>query len=264
MKYFYLASLLILLSSCGKDLPLGHIANQPCVALEAKYDTVVLLVMGQSNAANAGSELYASPCVNTFNFYQGEYYTLQDPLRGANGQGGSVWSRLGYKLIENNFANVVIVAPVAVGGTSIEQWIPGGNLSYLIDETISHLDNANLTVTHVLWHQGESNNVILYPNRTPEQNAMSYTANFSLLVNHLRNLGIQSPIFPAVATRCGALTPDVYLQQAQQALAADSLEIYNGPNTDFLGTGYRYDECHFNSVGLDVHALLWLDILLQH
>jgi len=264
MKYFYLAFILVLLSFCAKDLPLNQLANQPCITYHAKHDTIVLLVMGQSNAANAGSELFSSPCINTFNFYQGKYYPLKDPLLGANGNGGSVWSRLGYMLIENNFANVVIVAPVAVGGTTIEQWISGGDLNYLIGETIGHLNAANLTVTHVLWHQGESNNSILYPNSTPAQNAMTYASNFRLLVDHLRNLGIQSPIFPAVATRCADLTPDVYLQQAQQNLAVDSLGVFNGPNTDILGLEYRYDECHFNGEGLDVHAILWLNSLLQY
>lgn len=265
MKSSILGFILILFSSCAKDLPLPYAPEIiHCNTAEARYDTVVLLVMGQSNAANAGGELFFSTCSNTLNFYQGDFFPLHDPLQGANGEGGSVWSRLGAKLVETNFAEVVIVVPVAVGGSSIEQWIPGGNLNYLIQETIAHLHVANLKVSHVLWHQGESNNTMLNPSISPSQNALNYRTNFFLLTQQLRSLGIESPIFPAVATRCGGLLPDIHLQQAQQDLAVDSLDIFNGPNTDILGLEYRYDACHFNANGLDVHALLWLNILLQH
>lgn len=229
-----------------------------------KHDTLVILVMGQSNAANAGSVLFQSPCSNTKNFYQGAFYPLHDPLKGANGEGGSVWSRLGYKLLESNFADQVIIAPAAIGGTSIEQWIPGGNLNYLIDETLQELALAQLEIDYVLWHQGESNNTILNPSISPQQNALNYSANFLLLVDYLRSRGVASPIFLATATRCASLLIDPDLQAAQQNLASDSLGIFRGPNTDILGSFYRYDDCHFNAQGMDVHALLWLDVLLQH
>jgi hypothetical protein len=53
-------------------------------------------------------------------------------------------------------------------------------------------------------------------------------------MNHLRFLGVSAPIFPAAAM----LTVDQELRQAQQALANDSLNIFQGPNTDLLGLEY--------------------------
>ena len=248
---------LIQFTSCKTDAPLvegKHLCNTQTPA----HDTLVLLVMGQSNAANAGQILYASHCENTFNFFEDSLFPLSDPLKGSNGSGGSVWSRLGDKLIENNIAGTVIVAPCAVGGTRIEQWIPGGDLNHLIGETVLHLKNSGLKVTQVLWHQGESNHVLLSGGLSPEQNAANYTADFNILANYLRGIGVDAPVYPAMATRCMG-DPDPVLQEAQRNLANDSLGIYNGPNTDLLDNSYRFDKCHFNADGLNRHAEMWLE-----
>lgn len=262
----YLQLIFILLgvhacSSCKTDPP-TNILMHNCNTGPIVHDTIVLLVMGQSNAANSGDTKYSSHCQNTFNFYAGNLYPLNDPLKGSAGEGGSVWSRLADKLTEHNFAKTVIIAPCAVGGTRIEQWIPGGNLHYLLQETIHYLDSAGLKPTHVLWHQGESNHVAYSGGLTAEQNAVSYTSNFHTLVNYLRSKHIIAPVYPCVATLCAG-APDTVLQAAQQSLADDSLQIVNGPDTDILGSEYRYDNCHFNEAGLNRHAQMWMEILMQ-
>lgn len=124
-----------------------------CNPTGARFDTVVLLVMGQSNAANFGETKYTATCTQSLNFYNGNYYALSDPLFGAKGVGGSVWSRLGDMLVQNRFAKYVIIAPVAIGGTSIQTWAPGGANNHLITETIAALHAKGLKITHVLWHQ---------------------------------------------------------------------------------------------------------------
>lgn len=250
-----------LLSSCAVDAPI-YAGRHECNTSTPLNDTIVLLVMGQSNAANAGEVKYQSHCTNVFNFYAGNYYPLSDPLYGANGTGGSVWGRLADKLVERNFAGTVIVVPCAVGGTKIEQWIPGGNLNPMLEQTLQYIDSAGLKVTHVLWHQGESNHVLYSGGLSAEENAMVYTINFHTLVSYLRSRGIDAPIYPAVATYC-IREPDTVLQNAQRLLANDSLGIGSGPDTDQLGKEYRYDNCHFNEAGLDKHAELWREVLMH-
>lgn len=235
-----------------------------CYSGETKIDTAVLLVLGQSNAANFGKTLYTSYCPQTINFYQGNYYPLADPLKGANGSAGSVWSRLGDLLIQEGFAHVVIIAPAAIGGTTIQQWKPGGEFNHQITETITSLQSKGLTITHVLWHQGESNNTVLYPLVSAVENAQQYRTDFLELVAQLRSLGVDAPIFPAITTKCATITIDEELENIQRKLANDSLGIFNGPNTDLLGSEFRYDDCHFNDNGLHVHALIWASILLSH
>ncbi len=253
----------VVFASCKRD-PKIEWNTTLCESGVAKHDTVVLLVLGQSNAANAGEELYTSVCSQTQNFYNGAFYPLADPLKGSNGDGGSVWSRLGELLIQNNFAAHVIVAPAAVGGTTIEQWIDGGALNHLIVETIASLQSRNLKVTHVLWHQGESNNSYFNQQITPTQNAENYRANFLKLVAQIRALGVYAPIFPAMTSRCAQLTTDTALLRVQRELANDSLGIFNGPNTDIMGNEYRFDQCHFNGLGLKTHALLWAESINGH
>lgn len=262
MKHLLLlVALVVLIASCKTDAPL--IANSEkwaCNTSATLNDTVVLLVMGQSNAANAGNKLYRSHCHYTFNFYEEVLHKLTDPLKGSNGSGGSVWSRLADKMMEQNFASTVIVAPCAIGGTKIEQWIPGGEYNHLISETVAHLSNSKLKITHVLWHQGESNHVLLSGGLDAQQNAANYTADFYTLVNYLRSIGVTAPVYNAMATRCVG-EPDYVLQQAQRNLASDSLKIYNGPNTDMLGNEFRYDKCHFNEHGMNLHAEMWLEAI---
>ena len=259
----FVCLLVLSFSSCTKD-PKIITTDSSCNSASPKHDTVVLLVLGQSNAANAGSEKYTSPCAQTQNFYNGQLVPLSDPLLGSNGDGGSVWSRLGQQLIENNFAGHVIVAPAAVGGTRIEQWIQGGDLHHLIVETVASLRSKNLKVTHVLWHQGESNHTALNALLTPTQNAKLYQQNFLLLVQQLRALGVDAPVFPAMTSRCGATPSDTTLIAAQRDLANDALGIFNGPNTDILGNEFRSDNCHFNGTGLKTHAILWANAISGH
>lgn len=251
------------LFSCSKD-PKINTSDSSCNSTSPKHDTVVLLVLGQSNAANAGGEKYTSPCSQTQNFYNGNVFPLADPLQGSNGDGGSVWSRLGQQLVENNFAGHVIIAPAAIGGTRIEQWIQGGDLHHLIVETVASLQSKNLKVTHVLWHQGESNHTLYNTQLTATQNAEAYRQNFLLLVQQLRAMGVDAPIFPAMTSRCGNSPSDTALIRAQKALANNALGIFNGPNTDILGSEYRYDNCHFNGLGLKVHALLWANAIAAY
>ncbi len=264
MKKVFLYLLIITSAiSCSKNEDSNMSSSNSCITDQATNQKIVLLVLGQSNAANYGKELFSSNCNKTYNFYQGKLYPLKDPLKGASGEKGSVWSRLGNLLIENNFAEEIIIAPASVGGTAIEQWIPGGDLNYLITETVHALQASNHEITHILWHQGESNHSATNPNISTTQNALDYKNNFNILVNYLRDLNVNSPIFIAQATRCGSRSIDIDLQNAQFQLANDSLKIYNGPNTDLLGNEYRYDNCHFNAKGLNEHAQLWADILIE-
>jgi hypothetical protein len=99
----------------------------PLAAIRSKKRVMVALVFGQSGAANAGE----TPRIATrdvYNFYKGKLYRAQDPLLGATGNGGSVWTRLGDKLIERQFYDAVVFVPIAVAGSTISRWRPGGDL----------------------------------------------------------------------------------------------------------------------------------------
>src|SRR5215203_6355453 len=64
---------------------------------ELKSDeyTMIALTFGQSNAANRGQKKYTCHNKKVLVFNDGKLYRARDPLPGATGPGGSVWSLLG-------------------------------------------------------------------------------------------------------------------------------------------------------------------------
>ena len=90
---------------------------QPITAAAPKVPRVmVALVFGQSNAANWGQGRRTAGA-NVQVFYKGRFYRASDPIKGADGEGGSVWTRLGDKLIAAKLYDKVIFVPVARGGS---------------------------------------------------------------------------------------------------------------------------------------------------
>jgi hypothetical protein len=214
---------------------------------------MVALVFGQSNSANFGETLHTSrPSVH--NFYKGKLYPAQDPLLGATGDGGSVWTRLGDKLIERNDYDSVVFVPFGVGGTEIARWKPDGDLHHLILEAIHDVAGQGLTITHLLWHQGETDAGL-------NTSRSAYKTMFLAMLASIRERGVTAPIYVSVATRCSKQGPDEEIRQAQQELVDPVRGIYAGPDTDTLGFCDRYDGCHFSDGGLEKYAQLWLERL---
>jgi hypothetical protein len=231
-------------------------AAQPVTAANQAAQSprlMVALVFGQSNAANFG-ESRRTANWRVYNLYRGWLYRARDPLRGANGEGGSVWTRLGDRLIAEKLYDTVIFVPAAVGATAIEEWTPDGPLHPLILKAIEDARKRRLKITHLLWHQGESDAVL----RTSK---IEYKKRFYAMLASIRAHGVDAPVFVATATRCGQYGVNVEIQEAQRELIDPSLGIFPGPNTDLLDEQYRYDTCHFSNEGLDAHAALWVQQL---
>ncbi|HJU04298.1 MAG TPA: sialate O-acetylesterase [Nitrospiraceae bacterium] len=219
-------------------------------ALISRPRVMVALVIGQSHAANYG-ESPRTPKRDVYNFYKGNLYLAQDPLLGADHDGGSVWTRLGDILIERNLYDAVVFVPVALGGTEMARWHPGGDLHRSILDAIDHMHRQGLSPTHLLWHQGENDNLL----KTGKD---SYKRMFSEMLASIRAHGVNAPIYVSIATLCGKHKPYLPIQEAQAELIDRSVGIYPGPNTDTLGLEFRYDGCHFSDEGLDREAELWV------
>jgi hypothetical protein len=211
---------------------------------------MVAIVFGQSNSANYG-ETRKRAKEGVYNFYKGKLYRAEDPLLGATGDQGSVWTRLGDRIIEENLYDEVIFIPIGVGNTSIARWTTGGDLHSRIINAISDVMQSGLKVTHLLWHQGESDV------KTCKQ---EYKKMFMNILRDIRSRGINAPIYVSIATRCGTSILHE-IQEAQAELVDTSSGIYRGPNTDNLGFCYRYDGCHFSDEGLEKCAELWMEKL---
>ncbi|HEY4041131.1 MAG TPA: sialate O-acetylesterase [Rhodopila sp.] len=219
--------------------------------------TAVLLVAGQSNAANAQGQRYESPDDRVVNFFEGRCYRAASPLLGADGRRGESWTLLGTKLVRAGLYNSVILVPAAVGGSPIRRWVAGGDLSTMLTEVI-RATKGRYTITGVLWDQGATDFAL----RTPEDR---YRSELKSLIDQVRAEGVTAPFF---ITRCSVggegWTEDNPIARAQAALA-DGKTIFDGPNTDHDVTPFdRYDGYHFSASGQEKWTDTWVQLLQAH
>ena len=227
----------------------------PVSRLQAQQGrTAVMLILGQSNGANTGAVRY-EPVRRVFNFnvFDGRCYVAKDPLLGATDSRGNFATRMADMLIERQAFDSVILAPLGVGGSRIEEWTTGGARHRRLQVAIKRAGDFGLRFTHVLWHQGESNA------RFDPDGAL-YVDCFMDIHASLRSYGVDAPIFVAQASIC-ASPPNESIRAAQRAVLDAAAGIFAGPDTDTIGSLDRYDDCHMAESGLIKHAELWADIL---
>jgi len=219
--------------------------------------TAVILIAGQSNAANSGAKRHTTRYPDrVLNFVAGRCFVAASPLLGSNGFAGEYWTPLGDQLIESGAFDRVILAPVAVGGSRVAQWASGGDLNATMKPLVAALV-SRYRVTHVLWHQGESDLML----RTDVD---AYRRAFLSFAASLRVLGVDAPIYVSKATRCGPgwKTPNP-VRTAQQELVDTQPGLKSGVDTDLLLEAQdRYDDCHFAESGEMKAAKAWAELLL--
>lgn len=229
-----------------------------CRIVGERSRTAVIITLGQSNAANHGlGNHVASGQVDNFNLYDGHCYHAADPLLGASGAGGNFATRLGDILIQRGRFDRVILAPIAQGGTTVEQWADEGMFNRRIMAIIRRLYDAHLTPDFILWHQGEGNLGV------GDSEGRQYRKNLLEVVRTFREFGIDTPFYIALTTRCGTPRPNAVNIRAGQRGAVDiKIHTFLGPDTDLLGPEFRDPQiCHFNEAGLVRHAEMWADAL---
>jgi hypothetical protein len=204
-----------------------------------------LLVLGQSNVANYGPEPRAAG-PGAFTLYQGGLVPMHDPLPGAAGNGGSVWTRFAPKAVAAGICDEVVVVCAAQGGVGAGQWAPGGNLAPYLANVLAHVAHVGLGITYVVWHQGERDVEVSTP-------ADRYLDNLNRVIASLRVAGMDAPVFVCGATYVDGVVSDA-IRDAQRKIVAPERGIFEGPDTDLLGAAYRSDGVHLNGDGQDAFA----------
>ena len=234
-------------------------SNRQRVPCQVDKGTAVIVTLGQSNAANYALMRYTPKHdVRNFDLYNGRCYKAEDPLLGASGTLGNFAGPLGDLLIERGLYTRVLIAPIAMGGSTVEQWADEGRFNRRILVLIRRLFDAGLTPTAILWHQGEGDSGI------GDSHGRQYRKNLLEVIATFRAYGISAPFFVALATKCGGYPrPGGDNIREGQASAVNPLDnVFLGPDTDTLGDEYRDKEhCHFNAAGLLRHASMWADVL---
>lgn len=223
---------------------------RPCAAASAR--TAIIVVHGQSNAANYGSTRHtAREAVDNFDPATGKCFAAADPLLGADGIGGSFATRLGDILIQSGRYDRVILAPLAWGGASLSFLNNEG--AVLTTNGIAKLKEAGLTPTHILFQQGEKDAI---STTTAEQ----YVSLLHQLVKRFRTAGFDAPFYLSRSAKCDYVEPKnmAAVRTGQLAAVDAALNIRPGPDTDTIGNeGRNPDGCHMNEAGMLANAALW-------
>lgn len=212
---------------------------------------LVLLCLGQSNAANYGSaRSQAGPKV--YAFAGGRLYVAKDPLPGGDGYGGSIWTRLGARIAATGDYDAVVFAVAAQGSSYAADWAAGGSRHAQLTTTLEALASANLRPDAVLWVQGEQEA------REAHTSAAAYAAQVRAVAAECRRVAPHAPFYVAVAS-FGAETNE-QIPLAQRQLTAEP-GFAAGPDLDQLRGPYRSDGIHFNEDGLQAAAERWFEAL---
>jgi hypothetical protein len=219
--------------------------------------SAVLVLIGQSNAANHGRGIQAAmQRVYNFNPFDGCCYRAADPLLGATGNEGSPWCSLADSMIAAGFADEILLVPLAVGGAAVAEWAPAGPYHHRLMYSLDRLASLDTVPTHFLWHQGEAD--ALYGT-----SAGDYKARLRGLVLAIRERDISAPFY--VATASYFATPEGFARQQQVIRAAQTdlpdpdIGLFSGPDTDLILD--RHDGCHMDAIGLRKHADAWMGVL---
>jgi len=217
--------------------------------------TAVLLTLGQSNSANSGEKsAFYLPRLKVWQLNdENDLSYASEPLSLAAGYGASVWPRLADTLLKTGWAERVVIASVGVGATSVSAWRPSGAMWSRVELAMLNLRRLNLMPTHVLWHQGETDASVT------SMSSEEYAGHLSAMIRGLGYLGCNAPVFVSKASYAnGKLCEKI--REGQRRVIQYDLAL-PGPDTDTLGHMYRYDNLHFNEMGLNAYAHLWYECL---
>src|SRR6185437_8096672 len=106
--------------------------------------------------------------------------------------------------------DTVVLAPISVGGSRIEEWTTGGVRHRRLQIAIQRAHELGLRFTHLLWHQGESN-----ANDRPDGDL--YARCFKNIYAAIRDYGVDAPIYVAQATICES-GPNEIIRSAQRSV----------------------------------------------
>lgn len=224
-------------------------------------DAIVIVTGGQSNAANALADpLPADPQSQAVMVEGGRCWQMRDPVLGATGRMGSLWTGLGTALHRATGRPVVFVNG-AVGGVQLGDWLDDRSGYYRrLAARIAGARRAGLAPDLVLWVQGETDAAVLLP-------PQAFVDQLQALAGRFDADGSVGKAVPWViyrSTRCmHRRNNGPAIDRAVASLAARSPRFVLGPDASSLGEGMRRDQCHFNGRGRDALTAEVLPVLLE-
>ncbi len=207
------------------------------------HDLQLFLLIGQSNMAGRGpveaQDKEIIPRVFMLN-KEMAWVPAVDPLHfdkpAVAGVGlGRTFAKT---LVWGNGTVSIGLIPAAFGGTSLDQWKPGGKL-YLdaVRRTREALKSGNLR--GILWHQGEAD-------AGAEEHVNSYRERFADMIQHLRE-DLHAPDVPVVVGELGEFQKGKFTRQMNEQLALIPFEVPHSAFVSSAGLVDKGDSTHFDS-----------------
>lgn len=234
-------------------------AKVPCPRQEA--GTAVLLVIGQSNAANHAAYRHASPYPDrAVNYFGGRCYAAASPLLGSTGEKGEFITLLADRMLAAELYERVVVIASSIGGSSVSRWEQDGDLNDMLAGVLAEAGRS-YRITQVIWHQGEED-------AARSTSAKIYARQFRSLMNTLVRYGVDAPVFLAVTTRCGfepGWRADNPVAVSQRGLVDGSRIVLGVDADELLGEGdRRADGCHLSESGQRKVADAYFEAIRRH
>ena len=206
----------------------------------------VILIIGQSNAANTGIALIKEDYDNlNFNPADNFCYLLSEPVLGAgNTYGDSITSSIGNKIRSDE---EIIFLNISIPGSTIYEWIKWYGED--VNQSLKVILDKNSLKT-VIWIQGESENLVT---------SKKYFDNFKILKEIIfKDLSKEFDDTQFLITRstiCANRNDQTKVNEVMERERKKIVQNYKNIRllkiTDNLDHSYRHDGCHFNRKGID-------------
>jgi hypothetical protein len=216
----------------------------------AGLNPVVILILGQSNAANHGERDSATQTSVSL-IADSKCILATNPLPGGTGRGDSIWSYLPVYLLHQELQRPLVLSIIGVDATSIADWTDDYSpLQHRLTNHIKSMKALGLLPTLILWHHGEADAQL-------GTTSVAYAAGLTRLAEVLSRSGADAPIVAALSTICRSL-PSAVIREAIFTQSSRDKRFIVGPDTDRLNdVNLRIDGCHFSAPGLRQAAQFW-------
>jgi len=221
-------------------------------AQKVDTDFHIYLLMGQSNMAGRGK------ITAEFRNMQHEHVVMLDsnykwvaakhPVHFDKPKVAGVGPGLSFGItMAEAYPDVKIgLVPCAVGGTSIQKWVPGGydktTNTHPYDDAVQRIEEAMKygVIKGVIWHQGEAN--------SGGESSKTYIAKLTELIDRVRTL-VGNPDLPFVAGELGDFKP--HYQNINDVLKELPQKVSHTAVATSEGLKDKGDVTHFDGPSAD-------------
>ncbi len=222
---------------------------------DAPDNMQIFLLIGQSNMAGRGPVEPIDQVTNPRIFMltkDKQWVPSKDPVHFDKPVAGvGLCSEFARQLVAANPNIKVGLIPCAVGGTSLEQWKPNGNL---YDNAIARTREAmkHGTLAGILWHQGESD--------SKSENVAAYGERFAAMIEQLRK-DLQAEKVPVIMGELGQFKPT--FKEFNAALPAVSRRVPLCALVTSEDLKDKGDKTHFDSASQRIFGKRYAEAFLK-